>query len=144
MKKSNVNRVSYEQVESIISNDIVFVGDITAGGSMRFDGSLKGSIALTGNLIVGRNAMINGSVTAKNVHLLGSVEGVISCEQLRILSTGRLTGDAKIQSLIIDDGAMFIGNCVTYDDEGRQKSISEFEGPEDDDDFFDSTEADEE
>ncbi|MBR6801366.1 MAG: polymer-forming cytoskeletal protein [Eubacteriaceae bacterium] len=139
MKKTNVNRVSYEQVESIISNDIVFVGDITAGGSMRFDGSLKGNIALTGNLIVGRNALISGSVTAKNVHLLGAVEGVISCEQLRILSTGRLTGDAKIQSLIIDDGAMFVGNCVTMDDEGRTTSVAEFDDS-DDYDIFDDKE----
>jgi len=132
MKKTNVNRVSYEQVESIISNDIVFVGDITAGGSMRFDGSLKGNINITGNLIVGRNALISGTVTAKNVHLIGTVEGIITCEQLRILSTGRLTGDAKIQSLIIDDGAMFIGNCVTIDDEGRTRSVEEY-----DDDLLD-------
>lgn len=137
MKKGiSINRVSYEQVESIISNDIVFIGDITAGGSMRFDGSLKGNISITGNLIVGRNAMINGTVSARNVHLLGTVEGVIECEQLRILSTGRLTGDAKIQSLVIDDGAMFVGNCITLDDEGRTKNVSEFDG-EDDDDFFD-------
>ncbi len=142
MKKTNVNanRVNYEQVESIISNDIVFVGDITAGGSMRFDGSLKGNIVLTGNLIVGRNAMINGSVTAKNVHILGTVEGVVSCDQLRILSTGRLTGDAKIQSLIIDDGAMFVGNCETLDEEGRIKETAEFDAIEDDDDFFDGEE----
>ncbi len=127
MKKTSVNRVSYEQVESIISNDIVFVGDITAGGSMRFDGSLKGNITITGNLIVGRNALINGTVSARNVHLLGTVEGIITCEQLRILSTGRLTGDAKIQSLIIDDGAMFVGNCITLDDEGRTRSVDEYD-----------------
>ncbi|MBE6038785.1 MAG: polymer-forming cytoskeletal protein [Anaerofustis stercorihominis] len=131
-KSQNVNRVNYEQVESIISNDIIFVGDITAGGSMRFDGSLKGNIALTGNLIVGRNALISGTITAKNVHLLGTVDGLICCEQLRILSTGKLTGDAKIQSLIIDDGAMFIGNCVTLDDEGRTTSVAEFDDGDDD------------
>lgn len=130
-KMQTVNRVNYEQVETIIASDIVFVGDITAGGSMRFDGNLKGSITLTGNLIIGRNALVSGIVTATNVHLIGTAEGLIRCDQLKILSTGKLTGDAEIKSLIIDEGAIFIGNCKTLDDEGNTTSVTEFNDADD-------------
>ena len=45
-KVQTVNRVNYEQVDTIVSSDIVFVGDITSGGSVRFEGNLKGNISI--------------------------------------------------------------------------------------------------
>ena len=51
-KVKTVNRVNYEQVDSIVSNDIVFVGDITSGNSVRFEGTLKGNVNVSGNFIV--------------------------------------------------------------------------------------------
>jgi len=112
-KVKTVNRVNYEQVDSIVSNDIVFVGDITSGNSVRFEGTLKGNVNLSGNFIVGRNAVITGKIKAKNVHVIGLVEGDIDCEQLKIFSTGRVTGDAEVDSIIIDEGAVLTGMCRT-------------------------------
>jgi cytoskeletal protein CcmA (bactofilin family) len=108
-KIHTVKRVNYEQVDTIVSSDIVFVGDITAGNSIRYEGNLKGTISISGNLIVGRNALITGSIKATNIHIIGTVEGDVVCDQLKILSTGKLTGDAEVKSLIIDEGAIFIG-----------------------------------
>ncbi len=124
-KVQTVNRVNYEQVDTIVSSDIVFVGDITSGGSIRYEGNLKGTINISGNLIVGRNALITGTIKASNIHIIGTVEGDVKCEQLKILSTGKITGDAEVQSIIIDEGATFIGNCRTLEESTKDPSINE-------------------
>lgn len=124
-KVQTVNRVNYEQVDTIVSSDIVFVGDITSGGSIRYEGNLKGNITISGNLIVGRNALITGTIKAANIHIIGTVEGNVKCEQLKILSTGKITGDAEVQSIIIDEGATFIGNCKTLEETAKDPSINE-------------------
>ncbi len=124
-KMQTPGRVNYEQVDTIVSSEIIYVGDITAGGSMRYEGTLKGNITISGNLIVGRNALITGNIKAANVHVIGTVEGNISCEQLKILSTGKITGDAQIKTLIIDEGSLFIGNCRTLTEEDKDPSIND-------------------
>ena len=124
-KIQTVNRVNYEQVDTIISSDVVFVGDITAGNSIRFEGNLKGNINISGNLIVGRNALITGTLNATNFHIIGTVEGDVKCEQLQILSTGKLTGNAQVKSLIIDEGAIFIGNSHTKEEVNEDPSIND-------------------
>ncbi|MFA0815534.1 MAG: polymer-forming cytoskeletal protein [Anaerofustis sp.] len=124
-KVQTVNRVNYEQVDTIVSSDIVFVGDITSGGSVRFEGNLKGNISISGNLIVGRNALITGTIKAGNIHIIGTVEGNVKCEQLKILSTGKITGDAEVNSIIIDEGATFIGNIKTLEEPLQDPSINE-------------------
>ena len=128
MKKNKVqqsNRVSYDQVETIIGSDITLVGDITSGGSVRFEGNLKGNVNLSGNLIVGRNGLIAGEVKAGNIHIIGTVQGNDTCEQLKILSTGKLQGDAQVESVIIDEGAIFTGSCKTKESVSEDPSINE-------------------
>ena len=104
-------RVNYEQIDTIVGSDITFIGDLASGGNVRYEGNLKGNVNLSGNLIVGRNAFISGNINAKNVHIIGTVEGIVSCDQLKILSTGKLTGDVYVDNIIIDEGAIFIGAC---------------------------------
>ncbi len=119
-KTQTLNRVNYEQVDSIVSSDVVFCGDITSGNSIRFEGTMKGNVSVSGNFIVGRNAVITGDIKAKNVHVIGMVDGNIDCELLKILSTGKVTGDAIVDSIVIDEGAVITGLCRT-----REISLAE-------------------
>lgn len=118
-------KVNYEQVDTIVGTDVNIVGDITAGGSIRFEGNFKGTINISGNLIVGRNALISGNIKAQNVHVIGTVEGNVECEQLKLLSTSKLTGDVAVESIIIDEGAIFIGKTTTKVQEVGDPSIQD-------------------
>ena len=122
-KIQNKNRVNYEQVDSIISSDIVIDGNITSGGSARFEGNIKGNITLSGNLIIGKNAIVSGVAKATNVHVIGTVDGDVICDQLKILSTGKVLGDAMVKSIIIEKGAIFVGKCKTKDTREQTSDI---------------------
>lgn len=104
-------RVNYAEIDTIVGPDITIIGDLANGGNVRYEGNLKGNINLEGNIIVGRNALVAGNINAKNVHVIGTVEGIITCEHLKILSTGKLTGDVYVDNIVIEEGAIFIGNC---------------------------------
>ena len=54
-------------INSILGAESVVKGDIKIAGFARIDGDLDGNLETTGNLIVGKNARINGNVTAKSV-----------------------------------------------------------------------------
>ncbi len=120
-----INKFSYESVSSVVGSDLVFAGDITSGDSLRFEGTLKGNINITGNLIIGRNALVTGDIRAGSVHVIGIVDGNIHCEQLKILSTGKITGDAYVSSIVIDEGAIFIGKCKTKSDSDEAPNIED-------------------
>ena len=118
-------KLNYEQVDSIVSGEVVFIGDITSGNSMRFEGNLRGNVNVSGNFIVGRNALITGNIKANNVHVIGTVDGNIDCEQLKILSTGKVTGDATVDSIIIDEGAFLVGKYRTREDKSDNPDIED-------------------
>lgn len=125
-------RVNYEQIDTIVGSDITFIGDLAAGGNVRYEGNLKGNINLSGNIIVGRNALISGNINAKNVHIIGTVEGIVTCEQLKILSTGKLTGDVYVDNIIIDEGAIFIGGCKIKSNSSETQISEAMKAAEDD------------
>ncbi|MBR4395491.1 MAG: polymer-forming cytoskeletal protein [Eubacteriaceae bacterium] len=118
-------KLNYEQVDSIVSGEVVFIGDITSGNSMRFEGNMRGNVNVSGNFIVGRNALITGNIKANNVHVIGTVDGNIDCEQLKILSTGKVTGDATVDSIIIDEGAFLVGKYRTREDKSDNPDIED-------------------
>ena len=85
---------------------------LTAEGTVRIEGKLKGDVTLSGNLIVGEGGYVKGNVKADSVVLSGMVEGNITVENhLHLTSTSKLIGDIDAKNIIIDEGAVFNGNC---------------------------------
>ena len=50
-------------------------GDLKLEGFTRVDGDIYGNLETTGKLIIGENARVRGSLTAKSVIVIGIVEG---------------------------------------------------------------------
>jgi hypothetical protein len=48
------------------------------------------------------------------------------CDQLKILSTGKVTGDAEVNSIIIEEGATFIGKCKTLEEVQQDRALTTF------------------
>jgi cytoskeletal protein CcmA (bactofilin family) len=113
-------------VDTIIGSNSIFIGNIESEGAVRIDGKLKGSINSQGDVYIGSNALITGNITADNIHLAGIVEGnIISKGMLKVLSTAKLYGDIKVNSLIADEGALFQGKCSMIDNSTKSDSSAE-------------------
>jgi len=95
----------------VLSNDVEIRGSIKFQTELRIDGKVEGEINSEGVLTLGENANINGEIKAKAVTVYGKVQGNITvAERCELKSKSTLQGDLPAARLLIEDGAIFIGN----------------------------------
>lgn len=92
-------------------------GDIKFAGSVYFDGRLKGNI--TNNttskskediLVVGPNAKVVGNISAKQIYILGDIEGnIYSLGELFLLPGSSVQGDIHYNLMEMSHGAKVNG-----------------------------------
>ena len=115
------------KIDNIIGPKTSFQGHLKAEGNVRVDGYLEGSLETKGNVIIGDAAKVNADITASNVQVWGAVKGNINAiGRLEILPSGRVWGDIKVTSLLIDEGGLFRGKSVMA---GEEKEPFLLEGP---------------
>ncbi|MGE5543162.1 MAG: bactofilin family protein [Bacillota bacterium] len=99
-----------DKIETIVGQDTEFKGTITSSGGVRVDGRIEGEINCKGDVIIGETAAVMANIRGRNVTLAGEVKGNIDTEgKLELATTARLTGDIKVASLTVEDGALFRG-----------------------------------
>ena len=88
------------------------IGNIYADSDYRIDGTVEGELQSTGKVVIGEAGKIKGTVTCTNAEILGLMEGKITCsQQLSLRSSGKIVGDVKTKTLIVEPGALFNGTC---------------------------------
>jgi len=101
------------RVDTLIGKDFCFKGNLeAASGAVRVDGYFEGEMNIGGDLVVGESGIVIGKVVAKNITIAGEVKGVIEARgKLELTATAKVTADAKMVFLIVEDGAYIQGQC---------------------------------
>jgi cytoskeletal protein CcmA (bactofilin family) len=93
-----------------------FKGELEFEDTMRIDGKFNGRIHSKNELIVGESATIEGDVHVGRIAISGTVIGKIVADQrVEIHRNGKVYSDVETPALIIEEGAIFQGNCVMGD-----------------------------
>ena len=93
-----------------------FKGELEFDDVMRIDGRFNGRIVSKNELIVGETAAIDGDIHVGRIAISGSVRGKIKAdERIEIHRSGRVFSDVETPALIIEEGAVFEGNCQMAD-----------------------------
>ena len=101
-----------EKLNRIVSGTTI-EGEIKTDSNIRIDGTVNGTIAAKGRLVVGASGSIEGDVVCENADIEGKIVGKISVNGLLSLkSTARLECDITTKKLAIEPGAVFTGNCT--------------------------------
>lgn len=112
------------------NGDLSFVGAMTSvegtirtEGSIRIDGRMVGDIIAQANAAVGVGGIVEGNVTAKNVSVAGKVNGAVTAlDKLILEAKSIMRGDIRASRLVVDEGAMFDGQCAMSKDAGSDQS----------------------
>lgn len=104
------------EIETVIGANAYFRGDIQSDGSARIEGVFEGTIDVTGNLIVGEGAKVVANIKANNISVSGAVKGDISGNKVEILDKGRVWGNLKVSSLLLNEGAYLRGQTTMTGD----------------------------
>jgi len=96
-----------------------FKGELEFDDTMRIDGKFNGRITSKNELIVGDSATIEGDIHVGRVAISGTVIGKIVADQrVEIHRNGKVYSDIDTPALIIEEGAIFQGNCTMGDRKG--------------------------
>ena len=98
---------------SFMGPKTIVEGKVRTEGSIRIDGRLVGDVVAKANAAIGINGSVDGSVTARNVSVAGKVQGTVTAtEKLVLEGKSILRGDIRAARLVIDEGAVFDGQCA--------------------------------
>jgi cytoskeletal protein CcmA (bactofilin family) len=112
MKKSG-------ELNGFLDRGASFKGELEFEDTMRIDGRFNGRIQSKNELIVGESAHIEGDIHVGRIAISGTVVGKIVADQrVEIHRNGKVYSDVETPALVIEEGAIFQGNCVMGDRKG--------------------------
>jgi cytoskeletal protein CcmA (bactofilin family) len=96
---------------SIIGGDMVLEGDISGGGEIQVEGTIKGDVRVE-HVTVGDGGKVEGGIYADAVEVRGSVSGSITAKQVRLYGACHVDGDITHEQLAMETGAFFQGRSL--------------------------------
>lgn len=106
MKKSG-------ELNGFLDKGSTFRGELEFEDTIRIDGKFNGKISSKNELIVGESAQVDGEIHVGSVAISGTVRGKINATgRIEIHRSGRVFCDIETAALIIEEGAVFEGNCT--------------------------------
>lgn len=107
-----MNKKSEGDIVAFLGRGTEFSGKLILNGSIRLEGVFKGEIVGGGILTIGEGARIEATITVGHLIIHGDVEGNLEAkERLEICSTGKVQGNIRTPLLVIQEGALFVGDC---------------------------------
>ena len=98
--------------ETVLGANSTLEGTLRSSSNIRLDGTFKGTLEITGNILVGETAKIEADVNTKNISIAGAVRGNITGKKVQILRTGRVWGDIQAAALTTEEGAFLQGKIT--------------------------------
>jgi len=125
MRKEEASLASRE-LNALLGRGSQFEGKLVFEGTVRIDGKFKGEIHSKGKLIIGENGEVEGDVWVDSAIISGKLKGNIKAEKkVELLAPAKLTGNISTKALVIQEGAVFDGNCQMS--EVKEKSTTQTE-----------------
>ncbi len=125
---------SKKSTPSVIASDFNLLGNIICDGIVDFDGKIDGNIRCQ-SIVVRKNGVINGEISAQSVQVHGRVIGMIRAEHVSLFPSCTVEGIIMHQTISIADGAVVDGKIKRTEhpsaevDDGDSGSASEGGSP---------------
>jgi len=101
------------EVMTVIGPETLFHGSMTVRGSIRVEGEMEGNVSEAQEVVIGTRGLVRGNICAERVEVGGQVYGDLVCSvRLEIKSGGKILGNIRAPKLVVEDGAVFDGNCT--------------------------------
>jgi cytoskeletal protein CcmA (bactofilin family) len=109
--------------QATIGRTLVIKGELTASEALYIDGRIEGKISLPDHRVtIGRNGSVQANITAREVVIMGKVQGNIECtDRVDIRSEGSVTGDVTTIRISVEDGAVLKGGIEVRSGEHKQQ-----------------------
>lgn len=121
MKRTNIE-IGNKKIDTLIGRDSSFSGTIESSGTIRIDGKYEGEISTKGDLVIGEDGQVIGKIKAQDITIAGKVEGEVEAAgKLELVPTANLQGETRMMLLVVEEGAIFRGNCQQFTKDQKEK-----------------------
>jgi cytoskeletal protein CcmA (bactofilin family) len=95
---------------SVIGRGTVVRGNVRGSGSLEILGRVEGDVSVTGELVLGEEAAVRGSVSGSHITVSGAVQGDVRGSEAVLLERGaRVVGDLTAPRIGVATGALVKG-----------------------------------
>jgi cytoskeletal protein CcmA (bactofilin family) len=102
------------QTRSVIDPWLQITGNLEGRGELQIDGHVRGDIRCA-HLVIGKDATVDGNITADEIVVRGTVNGVIRGNRVILQDGAVVHGEVFHRRLGIDEGALFEGTIRMSD-----------------------------
>jgi cytoskeletal protein CcmA (bactofilin family) len=111
-----------------VAKSSTITGNMEVIGTLLVNGRIEGNIKSHDDVFIGKTAVVNGDVTAKNVYVFGIVQGDVKTDgYIYLAPSSKLFGDVFAQSINVEKGSIYKGACQTSDHAGVIEKIGDLE-----------------
>jgi cytoskeletal protein CcmA (bactofilin family) len=108
---SLLNEPSAHDLTAIVGANTEFEGIFHYKGAIRIDGKVKGEIHTDGVLLIGRDAVIRATISARSIVSCGRIFGnVAATESVKLIAPAVLKGSVTTPQLSMEEGVCFKGS----------------------------------
>jgi cytoskeletal protein CcmA (bactofilin family) len=109
--------------QASIGRSVVIKGEVSGAESLFIDGRVEGTISFPENRVtIGRNGNVAANITAKEVVIMGKVQGNVDCaDRLDIRNEGVLAGDVITHRISVEEGAVLKGGVEVRSSEKKEQ-----------------------
>lgn len=98
--------------DTLIGHGTIMEGSIHTETNLRIEGEFSGDISTQGEIVIGEYGVAKAEIVCNQLTIAGQVHGDVTVSgRLIITPSGQLTGNANVNSIIVQEGGGFNGEC---------------------------------
>lgn len=107
------DELANQELVGLLEPGLEFQGKmIVSSGMVRINTHLKGEIDCSGALILAEQGEVEGEVHTRFISVAGKIKGMVyASDKIEIKAKGIVLGDIHTNSLVIEPGGYFDGQC---------------------------------
>lgn len=110
IEKATANGNGKAEELTVVAAGDSLQGRLTMKGNGHLLGTFSGEVDCDGELLVGTDASVSANIRTRNIVISGFVRGnIVAAGRLKITASGRLEGDARVGSLVVQEGGVHHG-----------------------------------
>jgi cytoskeletal protein CcmA (bactofilin family) len=104
-------RTDISTSQAVLGKDVTVTGEIRSHEPLIIEGEVEGTIDVAGHLLtIAPNGKVRASVKAKEIDVMGSLQGNIEgADKIYIRNGARFVGDIHAHGIVIEDGGFIRG-----------------------------------
>lgn len=104
---------NYSNVVCTLAAGTIVEGSLELKSNLRLEGTVTGEVRCEGVLLMSKDAKITGNIECAELKSEGKILGNVNAsDRIELKGASDLQGDVKCQSIEIDKGATFNGQCT--------------------------------